>query len=141
MPNKCWIIAADVQQIYYSDVKSIGTDAPDLMQAPLGATAAPASAGRTDGLQDRRPVQAPTRGPSRGLRHCNQPIPRGSLFNILAPGVIEDHATMACRSSSRRRAPSIRLIRGFSSVRRRGNVAPGQQTINEMTSGVRSRLL
>ena len=67
-----------------------------------------------------RSAPATPTAPSRSAR-------REVLFNILAPGVIQDHVTRrASRSSSRRRAPSTsRVIRAFSHVGHRREPARG----------------
>ena len=90
-------IAFDVQQIYYSDVNSIANPMlPNLMQAPLGADNG-AGFGWEDmtvykiGLQWARSEQWTYRF---GYSYGEQPIPDDEvMFNILAPGVIEQHAT------------------------------------------------
>ncbi|MBK6406997.1 MAG: outer membrane protein transport protein [Holophagales bacterium] len=136
MPNKCWTIAADVQQIFYSDINSIGNPMlPNLMQAPLGADGG-AGFGWEDvtvykiGAQYQASDSWTLRA---GYAHCNQPIPESEvLFNILAPGVIEDHATIgASKLLSPKSALHLAVIRGFSSSVEGANPleAPGQQTI------------
>jgi len=96
-------IAADVQQMLYSKVKSVGNPMlPNLQQAPLGADEG-AGFGWKDmtvykfGLQWALNPQWTLRG---GYSYGKQPIPGGNdpmesqvVFNILAPGVIEQHAT------------------------------------------------
>ncbi|MHB0971201.1 MAG: OmpP1/FadL family transporter [Thermoanaerobaculia bacterium] len=90
-------LVADVQQINYSDVASIGNPLfPNMMQAPLGS-ANGAGFGWDDvtaykaGFQW---VSSPDWTWRAGYSHANQPIPESeALFNILAPGVIEDHVT------------------------------------------------
>lgn len=69
---------------------------PNLMQAPLGATGG-AGFGWNDmtaykaGVQWKASPNWTLRG---GYSHANQPIPESEvLFNILAPGVIQDHLT------------------------------------------------
>ncbi len=90
-----WV--ADMQQIDYSEVGSVGNPMlPNLMMAPLGA-AGGAGFGWKDvtvyktGIQyevsDAWTVRA-------GYSTADQPIPPTEvLFNILAPGVIENHVT------------------------------------------------
>jgi long-chain fatty acid transport protein len=90
-------IAFDVQQIYYSDIDSIANPLlPNLMQTPLGSNNG-AGFGWEDmtvfkiGLQWARSEQWTYRF---GYSYGEQPIPNSEvLFNILAPGVIEQHAT------------------------------------------------
>lgn len=101
--NPAFTIAADVQQMLYSKVKSVGNPMlPNLQQAPLGADEG-AGFGWKDmtvykfGLQWAMNPQWTLRG---GYSYGKQPIPGGDdrmesqvVFNILAPGVIEQHAT------------------------------------------------
>jgi Long-chain fatty acid transport protein len=87
----------DVEHIAYSKVDSIGNHLlPNLRRAPLGATGG-AGFGWNDmtaykaGIQWKASPNWTFRG---GYSHANQPIPSSDvLFNILAPGVIQDHLT------------------------------------------------
>jgi long-chain fatty acid transport protein len=102
--SPAFTIAADVQQILYSKIKSVGNPMlPNLQQAPLGADEG-AGFGWKDmtvfklGLQWEMNPQWTLRG---GYSFGEQPIPGGSdrmesqvVFNILAPGVVEQHATV-----------------------------------------------
>jgi long-chain fatty acid transport protein len=90
-------IAFDVQQMNYGDVKSVGNPMlPNLMQAPLGA-----DNGAGFGWKDMTAVKfgvehhaSPGFTWRAGYAYGKQPIPSSEvLFNILAPGVIEQHAT------------------------------------------------
>jgi long-chain fatty acid transport protein len=97
-------IAFDVQQIYYSDVKSINNPLlPALYYAGMGNTAYQLGTDNGSGfawddmtvfkigLQWARTDQWTYRF---GYSYGEQPIPNSDvLFNILAPGVIEQHAT------------------------------------------------
>lgn len=135
-PSKCVSIAADVQQIYYSDVASIGNPLlPNLMQAPLGA-----DGGAGFGWEDVTVFKIgaqwevnPTWTLRAGYAHCNQPIPESEvLFNILAPGVIEDHATVGLSALlSPKTKFHFSLMRAFSNSVEGANPleAPGQQKI------------
>jgi long-chain fatty acid transport protein len=90
-------LAFDVQRVNYSDVKAIGNPLlPGLMASPLG-TDGGAGFGWKDvttakaGLQWRTGEAWAWRA---GYSVGNQPIPTSeALFNILAPGVIEQHVT------------------------------------------------
>ena len=70
---------------------------PNLMQTPLGF-----ESGAGFGWDDVNVIKAgvnwkatPVWSFSGGYSHCNQPIPDSEvLFNILAPGVIQDHITL-----------------------------------------------
>jgi long-chain fatty acid transport protein len=136
MPNESWIIAADVQQIFYSDIASIGNPMlPNLMQAPLGADGG-AGFGWEDvtvykiGAQYQASDSWTLRA---GYAHNNQPIPESEvLFNILAPGVIQDHATVGVSTLlSPKTKFHFSLMRAFSNSVEGANPleAPGQQTI------------
>lgn len=85
----------DVQRIWYSDVTSVGAPLlPNLTSALLGD-----DGGAGFGWRDVTVVKLGyqwTRGADWtwrvGYSHCKQPIPGSEvLFNILAPGVIEQH--------------------------------------------------
>lgn len=96
-PLESLTVAFDVQRILYSETESIGNPLlPNLMQAPLGADGG-AGFGWRDvttyklGLQWVASRDWTLRA---GYAHCRQPIPESEvLFNILAPGVVEDHVT------------------------------------------------
>ena len=90
--------AADYQRIHYSDVSAVGSHLlPNLMQAPLGSATGPGF-----GWDDVNVIKVgvawqatPVWMFSAGFSKANQPIPDSEvLFNILAPGVIEQHITL-----------------------------------------------
>jgi long-chain fatty acid transport protein len=91
-------IALDVQQVLYSGIASVANPLlPNLMQSPLGADAG-AGFGWEDmttlngGVQLRAGKGWTWRA---GYSYGSQPIPdKEVLFNILAPGVIEQHLTL-----------------------------------------------
>ncbi len=97
-------VAIDVQQVRYSEVASVGNPLlPNLMQAPLGADGG-AGFGWHDvttikaGLQYRAGGGWTWRA---GYSYGEQPIPSSEvLFNIIAPGVIEQHATFGFSKES-----------------------------------------
>jgi long-chain fatty acid transport protein len=101
-------VTADVQRIHYSDVSSVGNALlPNLMTAPLG-TESGAGFGWKDinvykvGFLWKASEEWTWRA---GYSKSDQPIPDSEvLFNILAPGVIEDHFTLGF-SKSMNRAP------------------------------------
>ncbi len=135
-PSKCVSIAVDVQQIYYSDVASVGNPLlPNLMQAPLGADDG-AGFGWKDVTVFKIGAQwevNPTWTLRAGYAHNNQPIPESEvLFNILAPGVIQDHATVGVSTLlSPKTKFHFSLMRAFSNSVEGANPLeiPGQQTI------------
>ena len=90
--------AADFQRIHYSDVTSVGQGLlPNLMQAPLGS-----EGGAGFGWKDVDVVKVgfawdatPEWTFSAGYSTATQPVPDSEvLFNILAPGVIDQHVTL-----------------------------------------------
>jgi long-chain fatty acid transport protein len=97
MPTPAVTVAVDIQHIYYGNIKSINNPLlPNLMMAPLGNDTG-AGFGWEDmtifkiGLQWARSDQWTYRF---GYSYGDQPIRASEvLFNILAPGVIEQHAT------------------------------------------------
>ena len=135
-PSNCVSIAVDVQQIYYSDVASVGNPLlPNLMQAPRGADGG-AGFGWKDVTVFKIGAQwevNPTWTLRAGYAHNNQPIPESEvLFNILAPGVIQDHATVGVSTLlSPKTKFHFSLMRAFSNSVEGANPleAPGQQTI------------
>ncbi len=99
-------VALDLQETMYSDIASVGNPfLPNLVLAPLGA-----DAGAGFGWQDMTTVKlgfqyAPGGAWTWrfGYSTGDQPIPETEvLFNILAPGVMEDHVTFGF---SRQTAP------------------------------------
>ena len=89
------ILAADYQRINYGGVSSIGN--PSTNQAQLGAAGGPGFGWKDInvwklGGEYRYDKQWTFRA---GYNHCDNPIQsRDVTFNILAPGVIEDHLTL-----------------------------------------------
>jgi long-chain fatty acid transport protein len=135
-PAKGWSVAADVQQIYYSEVGSVGNPMlPNLMQAPLGADGG-AGFGWDDVTVVKLGLQweaSPSWTFRAGYAHCTQPVQESEvLFNILAPGVVQNHATLGVsKLLSPKSAVHVALTRAFSTKVTGANPleAPGQQTI------------
>jgi long-chain fatty acid transport protein len=91
-------VAADVQRIYYSQVNSVGDPLQPLLQGvPLGASGGPGF-----GWRDITVFKVGTLYEPRddvvlraGVSFAQQPIPASqTLFNILAPGVVQTHLTL-----------------------------------------------
>lgn len=129
-------IALDIQQIMYSDIKSIANPMlPNLMQAQLGNDEG-AGFGWEDMTVYKLGVQwnvIPGLTLRGGYSMGEQPIPESEvMFNILAPGVIENHATFGF---SKTLLPTLQvhaaLTRAFSNSVTGENPmeAPGQQEI------------
>ena len=91
-------VTADYQRIHYSDVVSVGNALlPNLMTSPLGADGG-AGFGWKDinvykvGMQWKANEVWTLRA---GYSKADQPIPQSEvLFNILAPGVVQQHITL-----------------------------------------------
>ncbi len=134
-PTENLDIAIDVQQMLYSGVTSVANPMlPNLMMAPLGA-----DNGAGFGWDDMTVVKAGLqyraggwtwRG---GFARGTQPIPSSEMmFNILAPGVIESHATFGfSRDIGNGRSVDFSLVRAFAKEISGPNSleAPGAQTI------------
>ena len=135
-PAKGVGIAADVQEIYYSKVQAVGNPMlPNLMKAPLGADGG-AGFGWTDITVYKLGVQWDVNDTwtlRAGYAHCDQPIPESEvLFNILAPGVEQDHATVGLSALLAEKSKiHFALVRAFSNTVEGANPleAPGQQRI------------
>ncbi|GAB4176661.1 MAG: outer membrane protein transport protein [Rhodocyclaceae bacterium] len=91
-------IAADIQQIDYSDVRSVGSPVAKLFAGnPFGSSDGPGFGWRDMtvfklGASYQLNKNLVLRG---GVSHGRQPIPSAETFlNTLAPGVIEDHLTL-----------------------------------------------
>ena len=96
-PNADWTVGADVQRILYSRVAAVGDSiAPLLQGTPLGATNGPGFGWRdlTVFKLGASTRIAPDWVLRVGVSHARQPIPTNqTFFNILAPGVVQDHLT------------------------------------------------
>lgn len=129
-------IAADMQKIMYSDIKSIANPMlPNLMTAQLGS-----DGGAGFGWQDMTVYKVgaqlkliPGLTLRAGYSMTDQPVPpEAVMFNILAPGVVEKHVTFGVSKSI---LPTIKLhiavMRALSNSVSGANPleAPGQQTI------------
>lgn len=97
-PAKGLAFTFDVQQIYYSKEESVGNPMfPNFMTARLGDDGGPGFGWKDMtvyklGLQWKASDALTLRA---GYAYGQQPIPESEmLFNILAPGVIEQHATV-----------------------------------------------
>ena len=135
-PTKALDLAFDVQRIRYSDVKSVGHPMlPNLTQSALGT-----AGGAGFGWQDMTvfeaglPYRAGGRWTWRGCNsYGNQPVPSSEvLFNILAPGVVQQHATIGfSKEVAPRRSFDFALTRAFSSTVTGPNPleVPGKQQI------------
>jgi len=129
-------LAFDVQQILYSDSKSVNNPLmPNIGTSQLGR-----DNGAGFGWDDMTVFKGGVQWQSgknwtwrAGYSNGKQPIPDSEvLFNILAPGVIEQHATFGfSRMLAGDKEISFSVMRGFSNSISGANPleAPGQQTI------------
>jgi long-chain fatty acid transport protein len=135
-PNRGIDLVADVQRVNYSEVHAVGHPLlPNLALEPLGAEGGPGF-GWKDVTTYKLGAQMRTgRGWTwrTGYSTGDQPVPSSEvLFNILAPGVIEKHATLGVsKVFPHGRALNVALMRAFPNTVTGPNrlEAPGQQTI------------
>jgi long-chain fatty acid transport protein len=102
-PTPQWLLALDYERINYSDAKSVNNPSALLLQCAGGDSSAclGGSNGAGFGWQDVNVVKLgvqydlnPQWTLRAGYNHSDNPIrSRDVTFNILAPGVIKDHAT------------------------------------------------
>lgn len=136
-PTENLDIAVDVQRVLYSDVPSVANPLlPNLMQAPLGADGG-AGFGWEDMTTVKGGVQLRTGDGwtwRAGYSWGEQPVPQSEvLFNILAPGVMEQHLTFGFSKAIRdTQEISIAIMRAFSKTLSGPNPleVPGLQTID-----------
>jgi len=136
-PTPALAFLFDVQKIYYSNVNSIGNPMlPNLMKAPLGA-----DGGAGFGWHDMTVYKAGVQWKSSdawtwraGYSYGKQPIRSDDvMFNIIAPGVPEQHATAGfTRKISKTQDLSFSLMHAFSKTVSGSNPleVPGQQKIS-----------
>jgi long-chain fatty acid transport protein len=135
-PIDCFTIAFDVQQINYSNTESIGNPMlPNLMTARLGDDGG-AGFGWRDVTAYKFGVQyaaSPAVTVRAGYAYAKQPIPESEvLFNILAPGVIEQHITAGVSANVAAKTKlNFAVVRALSKSVTGPNPleVPGKQTI------------
>jgi long-chain fatty acid transport protein len=98
-----WTVALDLQKINYSHVASVGDPINSLFQGvPLGATGGPGF-GWQDITVGKLAVSyqvEPDLVLRAGYSHAGQTVPSSqTFFNILAPGVVQDHLTVGATGS------------------------------------------
>ncbi|MGD8627948.1 MAG: outer membrane protein transport protein [bacterium] len=140
-PSERMVLALDIAQIWYSEVKSINNPLlPNLGMYQLGT-----ENGAGFGWQDMTvyklgvafdPNEAWTlRG---GYNYGEQPIPTSeTLFNILAPGVVESHLTLG---ATWRLKPGMELTASYmhafeKEVKGENSIIPGQPDVGGMGGG------
>jgi len=124
-------LAADVQRIEYSDVRAVGASLSSLFTGNLFGTAG----GPGFGWKDVTVVKVgaaydlnPAWTVRAGYSHVSQPVPGSqTLLNILAPGVIRDHATLgATWKNGRDGELSVYYAHGFkTTVKGSGSIPAG----------------
>ncbi|WP_209319915.1 OmpP1/FadL family transporter [Ancylomarina longa] len=100
--NEDWAVMADFKRINYTDVASVSNE----MRTPMDPKFSPLGTdnGTGFGWQDINVLKfgveyAGIKGWTLrgGYSHCDQPVSSSEvMFNILAPGIIEDHITVGC---------------------------------------------
>ncbi|MBI5060402.1 outer membrane protein transport protein [candidate division KSB1 bacterium] len=137
-PVKHWTVAVDVQQIMYSEVKSVGNpfDPAAFQQGILLGSDNGAGFGWEDMTNVKFGVQwtgMPQWAWRAGWAFGAQPIPDSEvMFNILAPGVVEQHLTLGgSYMIGGQKEISCSIMRAFSNSVQGANPmeAPGQQQI------------
>jgi long-chain fatty acid transport protein len=135
-PTSALTLVFDVQQIFYSDCKAANNSLlPNLMTSKLGD-----ENGAGFGWEDMTVFKGGVQWQANkdwtlraGYSNGKQPIPLSEvLFNILAPGVIEQHATFGfSKTLKNNHEISFAAMHGFSKSITGANPleAPGQQTI------------
>ena len=135
-PADAVTLAFDVQRIYYSKIESIGNPLlPNLQTARLGD-----DGGAGFGWQDVTAYKAglqwaasPALTLRAGYAYAKQPIPSSEvLFNILAPGVIEQHLTVGASANVGTKSKvHLSIVRALSKSVTGPNPleVPGKQTI------------
>lgn len=127
--------AFDVQEIYYSDVKSVGNPLLPNLMTPAGlGTDDGAGFGWDDmtiyklGIQYKSSPDLTWRA---GYSYGKQPIQESEvLFNIIAPGVIEQHATLGfTKAIGNNHELDFALVRAFSNSISGTNPLDPAQTI------------
>jgi long-chain fatty acid transport protein len=100
--NEDWAVMADFKRINYTDVAAVS----NVMRTPMDPKFSPLGTDNGSGFGwkdinvlkfgveyagiDKWTLRA-------GYSHCDQPVPSSEvMFNILAPGVIEDHINVGC---------------------------------------------
>jgi long-chain fatty acid transport protein len=135
-PTNELTFAFDIQQINYSNTESIGNPMlPNLMKARLGDDGG-AGFGWRDVTAYKVGVQyaaSPSVVLRIGYAYARQPIPDSEvLFNILAPGVVEQHGTIGVGAKvGDKTMLNVSIVRAFSKSITAGNPleVPGKQTI------------
>jgi long-chain fatty acid transport protein len=135
-PTDKFTIALDVQQTLYGDIASVGNPLlPNLVQTPLGSDGG-AGFGWEDVTTFKGGLELKTAGDwawRAGYSYGEQPIRETEvLFNILAPGVIEQHLTFGFSKIFSGKEITLAVTRAFSKsvVGPNPLEVPGRQSID-----------
>lgn len=130
-PNDRWTFGADVQRINYGSVNSVGNPLASLLQGvPLGVANGPGFGWRSVtavkvGASYRFNSNLEVRA---GYSHTQQPVPSSqTFFNILAPGVVQNHFTLGA-TWTLERGDEISGFVGYApgkTLRGQGSIPPG----------------
>jgi long-chain fatty acid transport protein len=142
-PTESFDLALDYQRVLYGDIPSIANPLLPALGACMMMDVSQclgADAGSGFGWQDMGTIKAGlqlrTGGEwtwRAGYSYGEQPIPESEmLFNILAPGVIEQHVTAGFTKAFGSQEFSLAIMRGLGKTISGPNAleAPGQQTID-----------
>ncbi len=134
-------IAADYMAIQYGDVTSVGNSLSPLFAGiPLGGSNGPGFGWKNIqvlklGISQ---VISPMLTVRAGYSHNTQPIPASqTMFNILAPGVVQDHLTLgATWNVSKQNEVTVAYMHAFeNSVNGSGSIPPGAATAGGFGGG------
>lgn len=127
-------IAADVQQIYYSDVAAIGNTSTTFGRVPLGNPGGPGfgwsdqtvyKLGVKHQLNDNLALMA-------GINHGKSPVnATDTTFNVLAPATVEDHISLGFE---KKLSPKSKLIGSY--VHAMSKEITGNNTNNGVVTGM-----
>jgi long-chain fatty acid transport protein len=142
-PTENLDVAVDVQQVLYSQVNSVSNPLlPALGACGMGDTSVclGTAGGSGFGWEDMTTIKGGLQLRTGegwswrvGYSYGEQPVPNTEmLFNILAPGVIEQHITAGFSKAFGTQEISLAIMRGLSKMISGANTleAPGQQTID-----------
>jgi long-chain fatty acid transport protein len=106
--NENWVFAADYKRINYTNIASVSNkmQVPQLGDGSMNPKFSPLGTdnGSGFGWEDINVIKLGTEYAGienwtlrAGYSHCDQPINKSEvMFNILAPGVVQDHITLGC---------------------------------------------
>lgn len=140
-PTAQWTVALDVQKINYSHVAAVGDPINSLLQGvPLGAAGGPGF-GWQDITVGKLAVSyqvEPEVVLRAGYSHASQSVPSSqTFFNILAPGVVQDHLTVGATGT----LPLGSELTGFlaiapgKTVNGAGSIPPGSPSLGGFGGG------